>query len=257
MQGSGRMGEKMLGELGLEENCCTAFVGAGGKTTAVYTCVGESLQKGLLAAAVTTTKMWKPKKGFVEWKAGDSVDEIRKKIRGCGTLPLTIGTDFGNGKIGLVPEQILARLAEAGIRLFVEADGAKGKWIKRPGANEPVVPDFAETVVGILNQKAVGHPFSEVAHRPQICAGSLGKNQEDLVDMFDLVVLFCKRDGIFQNCQAKKVALVSGFAMGEGRCFFARYRKEFLLIGQQGVPAFVWERSDDRQSVFMPDEGII
>ena len=147
------MGEKMLGELGLEENCCTAFVGAGGKTTAVYTCVGESLQKGLLAAAVTTTKMWKPKKGFVEWKAGDSVDEIRKKIRGCGTLPLTIGTDFGNGKIGPVPEQILARLAEAGIRLFVEADGAKGKWIKRPGANEPVVPDFAETVVGILNQK--------------------------------------------------------------------------------------------------------
>lgn len=96
-----------------------------------------------------------------------------------------------------------------------------------------------------------------MAHRPQICAGSLGKNQEDLVDMFDLVVLFCKRDGIFQNCQAKKVALVSGFAMGEGRCFFARYRKEFLLIGQQGVPAFVWERSDDRQSVFMPDEGII
>lgn len=77
------------------------------------------------------------------------------------------------------------------------------------------------------------------------------------MDMFDLVVLFCKRDGIFQNCQAKKVALVSGFAMGEGRCFFARYRKEFLLIGQQGVPAFVWERSDDRQSVFMPDEGII
>lgn len=153
MQGSGRMGEKMLGELGLEENRCTAFVGAGGKTTAVYTCVGESLQKGLLAAAVTTTKMWKPKKGFVEWKAGDSVDEIRKKIRGCGTLPLTIGTDFGNGKIGPVPEQILARLAEAGIRLFVEADGAKGKWIKRPGANEPVVPDFAETVVGILNQK--------------------------------------------------------------------------------------------------------
>ena len=80
MQGSGRMGEKMLGELGLEENRCTAFVGAGGKTTAVYTCVGESLQKGLLAAAVTTTKMWKPKKGFVEWKAGDSVDEIRKKM---------------------------------------------------------------------------------------------------------------------------------------------------------------------------------
>ena len=30
----------MLGELGLEENRCTAFVGAGGKTTAVYTCVG-------------------------------------------------------------------------------------------------------------------------------------------------------------------------------------------------------------------------
>ena len=45
MQGSGRMGEKMLGELGLEENCCTAFVGAGGKTTAVYTCVGESSRK--------------------------------------------------------------------------------------------------------------------------------------------------------------------------------------------------------------------
>ncbi len=194
--------------------------------------------------------MWNGKQEVLSTRSG-------KKIRDCGTLPLTIGTDFGNGKIGPVPEQILARLAEAGIRLFVEADGAKGKWIKRPGANEPVVPDFAETVVGILNQKAVGHPFSEVAHRPQICAGSLGKNPEDLVDMFDLVVLFCKRDGIFQNCQAEKIALVSGFAMGEGRCFFARYRKEFLLIRTAGCSCICIGSEAMTDRAFYADEGII
>ena len=169
------MGEKMLGELGLEENRCTAFVGAGGKTTAVYTCVGESLQKGLLAAAVTTTKMWKPKKGFVEWKAGDSVDEIRKKIRGCGTLPLTIGTDFGNGKIGPVPEQILARLAEAGIRLFVEADGAKGKWIKRPGANEPGRSGLCGDGSGYPEPKSSRASFFRSGAPPTDLCGQSGK----------------------------------------------------------------------------------
>ena len=54
----------MLGELGLENKRCIAFTGAGGKTTAVYTCVREMREEGLPAAAVTTTKMWKPQKDF-------------------------------------------------------------------------------------------------------------------------------------------------------------------------------------------------
>ena len=257
MQGAGRMGEKMLGELGLEKNGCTAFIGAGGKTTAVYCCVRESRQRGFLAAAVTTTKMWKPKEGFLEWRESLSIEEIRKQIRAYGTFPLTIGTDLGNGKTGPIPDPALALLVKAGVRLFVESDGARGKWIKTPGTNEPVVPDVTDTVVGILNQRALGHSFWEVAHRPSICADRLGKKPEDLVEMEDLLSLFLHGDGIFQNCRMKKTALVSGFQMGEGRCFYARYRNEFQKMRQQGIPAFLWERSDDRQSIFAADEGII
>ena len=58
----------MLGELGLENKRCIAFTGAGGKTTAVYTCVREMREEGLMAAAVTTTKLWKPQEGFVLWR---------------------------------------------------------------------------------------------------------------------------------------------------------------------------------------------
>ena len=97
------MGENMLGELGLENKRCIAFTGAGGKTTAVYTCVREMREEGLPAAAVTTTKMWKPQEGFLLWRDDLSAEEVKEWIRLHGMRPVTIGRELPDGKIGSIP----------------------------------------------------------------------------------------------------------------------------------------------------------
>lgn len=248
------MGENMLGELGLENKRCIAFTGAGGKTTAVYTCVREMREEGLPAAAVTTTKMWKPQEGFLLWRDDLSAEEVKEWIRLHGMRPVTIGRELPDGKIGSIPLNALKTLVDQGVRLCVEADGAKGKWIKIPNDREPVVPDFCDAVIGILNQKALGKSFLEVAHRPEICAERLGKRPEDLVEMKDLCRLWLDKDGIFQNCRQIKRAVLSGVEPGMGEALFKEYREVFRWMRQQEMPVYIWERNDDRQRVFRTDQ---
>nr|WP_294466631.1 selenium cofactor biosynthesis protein YqeC [uncultured Sellimonas sp.] len=256
MPGTGRMGENMLGELGLKDASCVAFTGAGGKTTAVYTCVRECRKADVMAAAVTTTKMWKPEEGFLVWKGDCSFQEVKEKIREYGKMPLTIGRELPKGKIGPIPETAMRALMERGIRLYVEADGARGRWVKVPGSREPEVPDFCDAVIGILNWKAVGKTFWEAAHRPESCAASLGKAPEDSVEMEDLCRLWLKEDGIFQNCGPVPVkkAVLSGVEAGMGMTVFQKYRKLFQEMRHRGMPVYIWENGNDRQRVFMPDQ---
>lgn len=244
----------MLGELGLENKRCIAFTGAGGKTTAVYTCVREMREKGLLAAVVTTTKMWKPQEGFLLWRDDLSVEEIKEWIKAHGPRPVTIGRELQKGKIGSIPQTTLQMMADEGIRLCVEADGAKGKWIKIPNSQEPVVPDLCDAVIGILNRKALGKSFLEAAHRPEICAERFGKRPKDLVELTDLCRLWLDEDGIFQNCRQMTRAVLSGVEPGTGEDLFKEYREVFQWMRQQDMPVYIWERKNDRQRVFRPDQ---
>lgn len=247
----------MLGELGLETKKCVAFVGAGGKTTAVYVCVEESLQIGHMAIALTTTKMWRPEKAFFEWTNRINFSDLERMIMKEKPYPVTVGRDLHNGKIAPIPESDMKFLTERGVRLFIEADGAKGKWIKMPNDTEPAVPEFCEAVVGILNQKAVGETFRDVAHRPDFCAESLGKRAGDFVEMKDLYKIWMKRHGIFQKCTGTRMAVLSGFQIGEWQPFYNKYQDIFQKMIQQGMPVFLWEQCNDRQKVFMPDQRII
>lgn len=253
----GRVGTCMLEELNLKKQKCISFVGAGGKTSAVYVCVKERLRAGEMAVALTTTKMWEPEKNFLEWKREFCCQELQEFILRRKPEPVTLGVRLGNGKIGPVPYEVMKHLINLGIHLFIEADGAKGKWIKIPDAHEPVVPDFCEAVVGILNRKAIGQPFWKVAHRSQKCAGYLGKSSEDFVDIFDLCRLWTERKGIFKNTSNCKRAVLSGFVIGESQKFYETYQDAFQWMRKKEMPVFLWERSDDRQRVISTDKRVV
>lgn len=257
MQDIGRMGTDMLEELNLKKQKCISFVGAGGKTSALYTCVRERLKEGQMAVALTTTKMWEPEKDFMEWQKDFCYQQLEECVLRRMPEPVTFGIRLENGKIGPVPYEVMKNLIHHGFSLFIEADGAKGKWIKVPNEYEPVVPEFCEAVVGMLNRKAIGQPFDKVAHRPRECAGFLEKNSEDLVEMKDLCRLWTEREGIFKNSSDCKRAMLSGFLVGEGKRFYEKYKDAFQQMNERDMPVFIWERSDDRQRVISTDEKIV
>ena len=241
----------MLWELGILDAVSVAFVGAGGKTTAVYECVEEAQGAGYMAAAVTTTKMWTPEQGFLEWNEdlkAEKVTELLKQAQ-CEKKVTTLGTVLKNGKTGSVPEKFLKELMEAGVHLYIEADGAKGKWVKVPKEGEPVVPKWVEVTIGILNQKAVGKRICDVAHRPNDCARFLGKDTGERIEIQDMWKIWESEQGIFRTVSGKKIALFSGFRIGERKRFLKEYNIEWDKACEE-MPIYIWEQDDAGQNIF-------
>jgi probable selenium-dependent hydroxylase accessory protein YqeC len=62
-----------------------------------------------------------------------------------------------------------------GVTWLVEADGAKGRFLKAPAEHEPVIPPGADRVVVVAGLGAIGEPLDEqTVHRPEIAARLLG-----------------------------------------------------------------------------------
>ncbi|OLZ39380.1 dehydrogenase [Natrinema saccharevitans] len=157
--------------LGLGDRALVAFVGAGGKKTAMHRLAIEGPERGLDVGFTTTTQMpppdlpltvtnaerlpealleTEPSVAFASQWVSDP-ERVDRKVRGFDPEPLTSVLDRGFVDW-----------------LLVKADGARRREFKAPDTNEPVVPDEATHVVPVASVRAVGEPLSEtVVHRPE------------------------------------------------------------------------------------------
>ena len=72
------------------------------------------------------------------------------------------------GRLTGVPgERIDALHAACGFDVtLVKADGARMRWVKAPGDDEPVLPSGMTTLIPVLSARALGEPLAErIAHR--------------------------------------------------------------------------------------------
>ena len=148
-----------------------AFVGAGGKTTAMF-----QLARELAPALVTTSThlgAWQTSgadRHFV-WPEGNPLPDLEAWI-GSGVTLITGNVEAETERLlGLSPSQ-LARMADlAGyhdLPLLVEADGARQRPLKAPADYEPVIPDFTDLVVVVAGLSGLGKPLlPEWVHRAE------------------------------------------------------------------------------------------
>lgn len=140
-----------------------AFVGAGGKTTAMFNLAREFNFPSIIT---TTTKM-----GIDQANLADVHVNLK------GKLPEA--SDFGNEKVTIVTDGLIAnRTRWQGLddmqisrlrnlsavfsrALLIEADGAKTLPLKAPGEDEPIIPDFVDQVIVIAGLGAVGNVLDE------------------------------------------------------------------------------------------------
>lgn len=68
---------------------------------------------------------------------------------------------------GISPSLVEMIHRQAGFDVsLVKADGARSRWLKAPGAQEPVIPEKATHVIPVISALAIGQPLSEkIAHR--------------------------------------------------------------------------------------------
>jgi len=165
-----------------------SIVGAGGKTTAMYTLAAELAGQGKRIITTPTTNIFIPKPGETDSLiVAFETPTLLKMIEAAWQEHhhITVArTVVGGGKLaGLEPEQPYELLMKSGADvMIVEADGARHRMIKAPAEHEPVVPPQTNVALLMMNAEAINQPLSaELAHRSERVAAVVGISQGEML----------------------------------------------------------------------------
>jgi molybdenum cofactor cytidylyltransferase len=190
-----------------------AFVGAGGKTTAIF-----QLARQLRAAIVATTTHLGPWEAeladrYIQWSDEESLPEISP----------TDGVTFITGPIDPVKNrcgslnanqiETLHQFAESHkLPLLIEADGSRKLPLKAPAEHEPAIPKFVEMVVVVGGLSGLGQPLDEEnVHRAAQFAALSGLKLGENVTAAGLAKVLNHAQGGLKNIPAgaRRVVLLN------------------------------------------------
>jgi probable selenium-dependent hydroxylase accessory protein YqeC len=165
-----------------------SIVGAGGKTTTMYTLAAELAQRGKRVVTTTTTNIYIPRQGETDTLiVATETPQMLKMVNNAWKQHRRVtvaGTVIAAGKLGgLQPEQPYMLLTKGGAdAVIVEADGARHAMIKAPAEYEPVVPPQTNVALLLMSAEAINQPLNaDIAHRPERIAAVLGMQQGEIL----------------------------------------------------------------------------
>ncbi|MFN8481937.1 MAG: selenium cofactor biosynthesis protein YqeC [Anaerolineae bacterium] len=224
---------KLQDALNVPDRGIVAFVGGGGKTSALYRLAAELAAPGQGRVLLTpTTKMLLP--GFNDADGlfiHPSLDAIAERLqtslpflRRVAIAPQVIETADG-WKLDSVPPHWPGRLARMPrvAAVLVEADGSRHLSFKAPALHEPPIPPDADVVVLVLGLDVLGQPLDGAhVHRPERVAALTGLAPGAAVTVEVVAVEMSHPEGGLKNIPAgaRVVALlnkVSNANMAEAR----------------------------------------
>jgi molybdenum cofactor cytidylyltransferase len=183
---------KLRTALGLGTGEIVAFVGGGGKTTAMFRLAQELVAEGQQVITTTTTRLGASQVALAPAHLRLETDGLstRQRVRLLAELDahrhvlvVAMVDNALDKAVGVDPEliPILAQLPGVNA-VLVEADGAREKPFKAPAAYEPMIPSATTVVVPVMGVEALGQPLTTVwAHRVELICGLTGASEGDLI----------------------------------------------------------------------------
>jgi molybdenum cofactor cytidylyltransferase len=194
---------------------CVAFVGAGGKSTALFQ-LARWLRPPVLVTSTTHLSTEQAGWGdrhilLLNPKDIPSMQELLQAGVNVVTGSLAERDRFS----GLDEASLegLHRLADENrLPLLIEADGSRQRPLKAPGEHEPPIPTFVELVVVVAGMSGLGKPLDSAwVHRPETFASisTLRLGDEITVDAVSRVLLH--GEGGLKNIspESRRVALLN------------------------------------------------
>lgn len=171
---------------------CICAVGAGGKTSLLYTLAKEYRAMGKKVLLTTTTKMYLPKKRSL-W--AEEAPEIQNKLETMGFV--AAGTQISTEKMGALPESIWHTICHYADVVLVEADGAKRLPLKFPNTTEPVLPKTCDFLITVVGLSCIGQTLETVCHRAALVEQKLGICKKHILQIEDVARILYKGYGAF------------------------------------------------------------
>jgi molybdenum cofactor cytidylyltransferase len=159
-----------------------AFVGAGGKTTAIFELARESPSPVWIAAS-THLGAGQPALADTHTIVESDLERIPREGGKIAVLTGPLGADERFAPLSLRMLQALREAsAAAGRLLLIEADGSRQKPLKAPAAHEPPIPAFVEQVIAVAGMSGIGRPLtSATVHRPELFSSISGLQPGEVV----------------------------------------------------------------------------
>ncbi len=134
-----------------------ALVGAGGKTTAMFSLASEAKDRGLSVIVTSTTSIRDPRQ-----EVGRSFDsfltELPTEVLPAASITVLASSVREGGKVSWPAPDLVGSLRPYADLILVEADGSRGLPVKAPAVHEPVMPSSVDLVIGCIGLDAVGAP---------------------------------------------------------------------------------------------------
>jgi molybdenum cofactor cytidylyltransferase len=190
-----------------------AFVGSGGKTSALFQLARE-IPSPVIATATTHLHVDQIKLADSHW-IGDRPEGLVNFKKNLSGVMLVTGKVEGDRTSGL-SDQLLAWLdefcASKHLPLLIEADGSRQKPLKAPADHEPVIPGFVETVVVSAGLSGLGKPLSEeFVHHAEIFSRLSGLKINSPITTGSLLRVLTHPTGGLKNIPAdsRRIALLN------------------------------------------------
>lgn len=186
----------------LQHEPCISIIGAGGKTTLLYT-LGEIFSKHKRTFLTTTTHMMLPthlRKDQILLEANIQT------IINCSTSLLYYASPYNYPKVKGPSISFIKQTLTYCDYLCIEADGARHHDIKFAKEDEPVIPTFCDCVIQVIGIRALGKPIKECLHRYELAIQAFSWKEDEILDIEKIIQLI-KHNFSHTSCKRKIVII--------------------------------------------------
>jgi probable selenium-dependent hydroxylase accessory protein YqeC len=204
------MGEELLDLLEARAGLVCA-IGAGGKKSTLYRLAGLHSGRVGLTSTVLIPPFRKDLGARLVIEAEENLLPAVRRAAAEYRLVAYAQPSATRGRYaGVSPVLIREIHRQAGFdATFVKADGARARWIKAPAADEPQIPEDADTVLPVVSARAIGQPLSErIAHRVDIVEAVAGLRRGEILQAVHIARLLASEQGLLKGVGAARVVPV-------------------------------------------------
>ena len=195
-----------------------AFIGAGGKTTAMFqlarTLSADKHTELIIVTATTHLGAWQAYSAdrHIITESAAILEELEHGLKG---VVLITGQKDGD-RLQPIKDDLMDWLGQFcgyhSIPLLIEADGSRQRPLKAWAAHEPPIPSFVQSVVHVVGLTGLARPLSdEHVHRAALFSQLSGLEMGTLITKDALAQVLTHNHGGLKNvpARARRVALLN------------------------------------------------
>lgn len=220
-------GAEFFSTLGLKRGAVVSLVGAGGKTTLMFTLAEIAVKQGLRVLVTTSTRIFIPDSQQYHHLSLSERPYFSSPHPGIYVAGMVCESPL---KMKGLSDEVLNPLLNQFDLVLIEADGSKCKPLKGWSQTEPVISPHTTHTIGVIDLMALSCQVSDtLVHRLPLFLQLTGLQDGERLN-FDAVCRIIEGErGLFQYARGRRIVLCNKCESNEAQRWLEGIRKRCHL----------------------------